>query len=421
MKVRLLFPALCLLAWVASVLADPPVRVEITDDPALVQETFLPIDPQVRAQPNFATNMTYQLLVEGKRLNISVGSANRIKLDGKAVVVTAAAKAKKPLPPGPDGKARVGVEYTWSKKGITITQVAEVVPGKPSARPKAGEKRRMDTLLIRYTIENSDTVPHTVGLRLVIGSVCNLNNGCLFASPEKFPNKLLDGTELKDKNVPDYLQILEKNDLKKPGWITHFTLRFGPKWEGPNRVILTSRTAADTGWDIPAMPSNGNSEAAFFWDEKPLKPGEKRELAFAHGQGIASGPGNAGRVGLDFSGSFDAGKQFTITATVDDPAVGQALTLELPDGLNRVEGAATQTVPAAVDGQSVVVWKVRVDKLDTYALKVRSSNGVVYNTMMKIEPSERAELIRIRPNDAEPEPAKPMDPGKKKKGKDPQR
>jgi hypothetical protein len=407
---RMLLPVACLLASVTAVLADGPVRVTISDNANDVQEIFLPVDPKILAQMTYSTNMVYGLQVENKRLTLATSARTNIRLEGQSFVPTNAKKSA--LPPGPNKKQRVGTQYTWSKSGINVTQVLEVVPGKPSAKPKAGEKRRMDTLLVRYTLENTDTKAHKVGVRLRIDTYCWTNDGCLFASPEKFPDKILDGVELKDKDVPAYLQILQNNNLKNPGWVAHFTLRFGPKFEGPNRVVLTHHGVADNGWDTPAQPANGDSEAAFFWDEKLLKPGEKRELAFAHGQGIASNPENEGLVSLELGGAFEPGKQFTILARVDDPQDGQALTLDLPPGLTRIEGKPTQAVPPpGADGRSVVMWKVQVDKLGDNALKVRSSSGVTYNTSLKIEAAARAELIRIPAKGAPPDE---MAPGKKK-------
>ena len=146
-----------------------------------------------------------------------------------------------------------------------------------------------------------------------------------------------------------------------------------------------------------AQPA-GDSAVAIFFDPKVLLPGGKRDMAYAYGIGIASNPEKEGRVNLQFAGSFEKGKQFTITAYIDDPVESQSLTLDLPAGLRLAEGKATQSVPAQPQGgQSIVLWKIQVEKLDSFALQVRSSNGVVYNTRLTIEEAPQPELIYIEP------------------------
>src|SRR5262249_48912011 len=64
----------------------------------------------------------------------------------------------------------------------------------------------------------------------------------------------------------------------------------------------------------------------------------------------------------------------------------------------------TQAVPPPSEmNGSIVLWKVRVDQMGDFPIKVRSSNGVIYNTQLKIEPSDKSEIIRIEPPGTEPE------------------
>jgi hypothetical protein len=358
------------------------VIVKIQDEKPAIEEVSLPVDAQVRAQPTFPGAMSYGLNIEGKRLTFSNGSARTtLKIDN---AVLQPGVQNKPLGPGPRGKPRHGVTATFVHNGVHVTQIMEVVPGKPSAKPRPGEKRRMDTLLIRYLLENKDSRPHTVGVRVRIDTYCWTNDGCLFASPEKFPKRLLDGVELKGKDVPDYAQILQMNNLQNPGWVGHFTFRIG-KLEPPSRVLFTWHGAADNGWDVRAMQAMGDSDAAFFWDPVMIPPGGKRELAFAHGQGIATNPENEGRVHVALGGSFAPNRRFTVTAYVEDPVESQALTLELPPGMELVRGKEMQPVPAANgENRSLVFWEARVLRPGTYPLRVRSSNGVTYTKLVSI-------------------------------------
>ena len=83
-----------------------------------------------------------------------------------------------------------------------------------------------------------------------------------------------------------------------------------------------------------------------YWNEKPLRPGEVRQVGFAYGLGNVSSS-TGGQLGLSARGSVQEGEEFTLSALVADPRPGQTVTLELPDGagFKLVEGNRTQPVP----------------------------------------------------------------------------
>jgi hypothetical protein len=246
----------------------------------------------------------------------------------------------------------------------------------------------MDTLLIKYVIENNGNVAHKVACRMHIDTYVVNNDGAIFASPTTHPGKLLDGVILQGKDVPEFVEILQIPDLKNPGFKGIFTFRLANKLEGPNKIVLTS-LAAGGQWDIQAIPAMGDSAVAFYWDEQEIKAKTKREIAFAYGQGIACNPESEGRVSIDFGGSFEPNKTFTVTAYVDDPIDGQSLTLLLPPGVERVDGKDTQAVPAPGEtGQSVVLWRCRLTQPGTYPLRIRSSNGVTQTRIVTVTPQD---------------------------------
>ena len=112
--------------------------------------------------------------------------------------------------------------------------------------------------------------------------------------------------------------------------------------EGPSRLALTN-LGAFAMFEVMVGPA-GDSALAMYWAPKKLRPGEKREMVWAYGGGIAGSPENDGNVALGLSGSFEPGKTFTITAHINDPGAGQALRLELPEGMRRLEGKEIQQV-----------------------------------------------------------------------------
>jgi len=367
-----------------------PFRVTIRDEKPVVVEAVLPVDPVQHITYQFGGPMDFGLLVDGKRLTFSQvgGIMTLFKIDEQILQPGAPPGriTKGPLPPH-QGKKRVGEQAIYAYNNVRVTQTVEVVPSKPSAKAPA-QKRRMDVVLVRYFVENKDARPHKFALRVFLDMLLVDNDGALFAAPN-FPNKILDGVELKGKQVPDYLQVLQRPDLKNPMYVSHFTYALGRERERPDRVILTNLGAFVNPWEIRAIPAMGDSAMGMYWDTRTLQPGTRRELAYSYGEGIASNPENEGKVQVTLGGSFEPGKLFNITAYVEDPPPGQTLTLELPPGMERIEGKELQPVPApGADGTSIVVWKARVQRIGEHALRVRSSTGVTQTKLITISQAE---------------------------------
>jgi hypothetical protein len=373
-----------LIAVVPALAQQPPIKVTIQEsDSVETTDVYLPVDPQQRCEYRYVGNFCYGLYVEGKILCCGDGAIRpSVHVDGQNFFAPQA-KAQ-PLPASKSGKPRTGMQCSYSVNGVTVTQVLEVVPSKGTGQATPGQKRRRDTLLTRYIMENKDTKPHKVGVRVRIDTMVVNNDGALFASPTTHPGKILNGVELKGKDLPEWMQILEIPDLKNPGFVGYFTLKVG-KLEGPSRFLCTAHFAQDQGWEVQVVQSQGDSDCVLYFEPKMLQPGEKREVGYGYGGGIASSPENEGRVTLQFGGSFEPKKEFTVTAYVDEPVEGQSLTLDLPKGMERVASKATQGVPEPdASGQSVVMWKARVLELGTHPVRIRSSNGVTYTRTISV-------------------------------------
>jgi hypothetical protein len=359
-----------------------PVKVTIQEEKAEI--VALPLDPQVRIEYQYVGNMSYGVTAEGKMLTCGPGAASAMFKIDEQIMFPDNVTQPQNLPAGPNGKKRNGIQTTWKRGDITITQVFEVIAGKPYDKG-ATQKRRMDCLLIKYVIENTGTNTHKIGVRQHIDTLVVSNDGAIFASPSTHPNKLLDGVAFKGKEIPDYVEILERPDLKNPGFKGVFTFRVSNKLQVPDRVVLTGLRAFGQ-WDIQAVQAMGDSACAFFWENIEVKGKTKHEVGFAYGQSLAVNPENEGKVHIQFGGNFEPKKAFTVTAYVEDPVEGQALTLQLPDGLQRLEGKDTQTVPQPVgDGQSVVMWRCRVEKMGSFPIRIKSSNGVTETRVITVE------------------------------------
>jgi len=347
--------------------------VTIRDEKPVVVEQVAPLDPvrriqyqaspmgvSVRSEFNQTLHLSHfpSLIIDGQ-----------FSLQGQNIRIE---YANRPLPPGRKGQE--GFTSAFAMGDVHITATVTVAPTRPANRQG---KRRRDALLIHYLLENKGQRPHQVGLRVYIDTYIVDNDGCLFAAPT-VPGKILDGTVLKDKLVPAYVQVLQRPDLKNPGFVAHLTLDLGARLGKPDRVVLTRHGAGFNSWDMPAIMAMGDSALGVFWEPREIKPGGKRELAYGYGQGIVISPESEGQVEMALGGSFEPGKRFNVTAYVADPGPGQFLTLELPAGMTLVEGKACQPVPASPpeEPSSMVVWQARVLHPGEFAVRVRSSTGV---------------------------------------------
>jgi hypothetical protein len=233
-------------------------------------------------------------------------------------------------------------------------------------------------------VDNKDEKPHQVGARIFMDVYVVNNDGALFAAPNQ-PGKILDGVELKAKMVPDYLQFLQSPNLQNPGFVAHMTLNFGKVFDMADRVVLTRLGAFADQWNLRAIQAMGDSAMGVYWEPKQVAPKGKRNFAYGFGQGIVPNPEGEGQIAIALGGSFEPGKLFTIAAQVQDPANGQTLTLDLPPGMERVEGKECQPVPpVSDDGNTLVLWKARVLRTGQFTLRVRSSTGVTQTRLITI-------------------------------------
>jgi hypothetical protein len=89
---------------------------------------------------------------------------------------------------------------------------------------------------------------------------------------------------------------------------------------------------------------------------------------------------------MSLAGSFEPGRVATVSALVADPALGQTLSLELPKGVERVEGKEIQPVSPLAEGDeySTVLWKVRVRETGAHPIRIRSSTGITQTKIVTV-------------------------------------
>ncbi len=311
------------------------------------------------------------------------------------------------------GRPRDGLASAWwlPAKKIKITQEVEIVPG--------AQSRRLDTCLVRYLLENQDTHSHRVGIRFMLDTYIGSNDGVPFTIPgasdlcdtkREFPTS---------DRVPDFIQALEKEDLRDPGTVAYLQFRIGQNIESPSRVLLggwpnqdlRSRQAARahaqlTGWEVPFISINerirvvdeetgkvrigstNDSAVTMYWNEQMLEPGKSRVVGFTYGLGSVDTRESGGHLLLTVGGRLVPNVEFTLTALVHDPKPGETLTLDLPAGLEAEGQQRTQMVPPVPPGasrpDSPITWRLRATKDGRYELSVRSSTGATQKLPLTI-------------------------------------
>lgn len=280
---------------------------------------------------------------------------------------------------------------------IIVTQVVEVIRGQTNV---------LDTCLVRYQLENKDSIPHKVGIRFMLDTFIGAEDGVPFAIPgKKGLCDTLDDFDTPAK-VPDFIQAYEHNDLNHPGTIALVQFRVGGGLEPPARVTLGAWPDPKIGdarfpnkkdhpyqqfmtlWNVPLdsmqtmrqinPKGSADSCVVMYWPEQELKPNEKRLVGFSYGLGVL-GSQKEGKLGLSLGGSTELGGEFSITALVTNPTPGQNVSLQLPQGLVLSEGDVNQVVPAVPENStrpvSTVSWKVKSTKEGVYTIGVESGTA----------------------------------------------
>src|SRR5262249_21638941 len=158
---------------------------------------------------------------------------------------------------------------------------------------------------------------------------------------------LVNTMKILTKDIPNYLQVLERPDLTNPGTVVHLGLQgfdvpgLDQTLEPVERVLLcrwpTDGKVVKWAWEPAPMNEPANDPAscvALYWSVQKMNPGEKREMAFTYGLNVLSSQssGNA-QLSLTAGGSFRPGGAFTVTAYVRNAKAEQEVTLRVPDGL----------------------------------------------------------------------------------------
>ena len=280
--------------------------------------------------------------------------------------------------------------FEFLPEHIAVTQEVKLVPGEPYEVSPGEYKRLLDTVLFSYKIKNESNQAREVGLRFLLDTYIGTNDGVPFTLPGQ-TGLIDDSIELKGDKVPDFIQVLEKSELRDHGLIAQLTLRLDKKlFEPPGRVLLTAhpekkdadRKVKDI-WDVPlaSIKDVQDSCVVMYWEPAQLGPGQYRDVAFTYGLGNVA-IGSAARLGLTVGGAMIVNSDLTVVALVADPQPDQKIEITLPPGLKLIGGSQSQTVPQstgkAKDGKplpSPVTWRVQATTEGSFNIVVDTRFG----------------------------------------------
>lgn len=248
----------------------------------------------------------------------------------------------------------------------------------------------MDTVRIAYHVQNTDTRPHQVGVRIMLDTMLGENDGAPYRVGER---AITTDTPLVGSAIPEFWQAFD--DLSNPQVMAQGTLRY-PGETPPERVYMSNwGSLADGVWSFDFQAGRDftrkgefelDSAVALFWDPKELPAGEGREYVTYYGLGgidIAPGQLSLGLTSTrTIEGSQTETRPFTVVAYVQNTGAGDALNVEaeiLPPQEFRIPGGAGAarrslgTLPSG--GTAQVRWELEVPAgtVGTFTYRVRVS------------------------------------------------
>lgn len=281
---------------------------------------------------------------------------------------------------------------------VRVSQMVQVVPG--------GDGSALDTVLVRYTVENRGKKKHKVGLRMMLDTFIGGEDGVPFVIPGA-PGFVTSQLELPQKEIPDYIQALERPDLEKPGVVALLGLKgfaLPDCTPEPLYKLMMGENLnnSETGYDVDVKdlaPREKKGRVGFtdslvflYWNERDTGPGETRDFVFSYGLSEISKPtsSSGGNLSLSYGGNLFAKRSFAITALVKNASKGEQIKLEVPEGATISSSETATRKIGEVDKatlMSQVTWNVTVGKPGDFVFKVSTDKNSSQATIKVRDPS----------------------------------
>lgn len=274
----------------------------------------------------------------------------------------------------------------WQIGAIETTQIIEIVNNP--------QTRQDDVAKVSYTLRNTGTVTHSVGLRGMFDTEINYNDGAPFRVPGI--GIVTTEREFTGSDVPDTFQAFF--NVMDNTHVAVSTLRSAGATP-PDRLVLANWpriSGADYDYTVsPGLNFTSDSAYAVYWNPAALAPGGSRTYVTFYGLAelqvdlqppLALGISAPAALSL-VNGQYSP-NPFDVTATVFNNGNGTAsnvnLTLNLPAGLSLAAGTLTQSVGNLPAGQErQVSWSVSAASQPSEATLTFSVTAAAANAQTK--------------------------------------
>ncbi|TDF94865.1 carboxypeptidase-like regulatory domain-containing protein [Paenibacillus piri] len=262
-------------------------------------------------------------------------------------------------------------EGVWKTGDISVKQVLQTAINPATGIP--------DAVKIRYTMTNTGTVGHEVGLRMMLDTMVNGNDSAPFRVPTASGIESVNY----EKNyigaqVPSFWQAFE--DFNNPDISSQYTMK-GKDATAPDRFTIANwGSIRNTDWDytITENRQTGDSAVGMWWNPAVLSPGETRTITTYYGR-----PGVGGNQTLVLSGrqrlSYPEWSASPINLiaylnnNLGSPLANVTLVIVPSSGLSLVDGDATHMIGnLAVGMNAQTTWRVQPNAQGVHQLTVNA-------------------------------------------------
>jgi len=251
----------------------------------------------------------------------------------------------------------------WSAGPVSVKQTISL-----ATNPQTGQA---DAARIEYQVSNNDTASHSIGVRAMLDTDVNDNDGAPFRIPGI--GAVTTEQDLSGAAVPDSFQVFQ--DLADSNHIAGATLTGGDATTPDRLVVAQWGGIRSTPWDYTTTagaPITSDSAYAAYWNPTSVAPGASRTFVTYYGLANVTvdltppfALGVTGPASLSTANGAYSPNPFTVTATVSDSGTGPIndafVSLNLPVGLT-MAGADTRQVSLGTinpgDPERIVTWHV---------------------------------------------------------------
>jgi hypothetical protein len=294
---------------------------------------------------------------------------------------------------------------TWKVKGLLITQRVRIIPGESVEVGEDKFNRFYDTCEVTYKVVNKSGKTQEFGMRVLLDTLIGGNDGVPFTIPGE--SKLIYFKEFSAAKVPDFIMCYENESLADPGIVVQLNLRHAlsdRKLEPPDKLLLTKWPGASfenalqlnkmiENWDVPLLdprvkaPEKPDSSIVLYWNPKPIKKDETRDLGYTYSLSSAA-PTGGGRLSMTVGGNTVVGNEITVMAIVSNAKKKETVQLEVPKSLELIEGTEEQKVPEPVEGRPTpITWRLKSKEIGPVRIRAHTT----------IDTASQAKRILIRP------------------------